>query len=118
FLDTASYSVTGYVYYPRVAGSPDIKLPVKDAMILLNGQDVGVRTNTEGFYNMTITQVGHHKLQAALEGHTIITEESDPISGSDTIRVKTVYVDKDVSGINFADITLKPLFIHISAYHD
>ncbi len=115
FLDTASYSVTGYVYYPRVAGS-EIKLPVKDATILLNGKDVGVRTNTEGFYNMTITQVGHHNLQAIMEGHTIITEESDLLHGSDV--TKTLYVDKDIKNINFADLTVKPLFVHISAYHD
>lgn len=110
FVDTASFVVSGFVYYPNV-GDTDVKLPVAGASVYVNGREA-VTTDEDGYYSIPITTVEAHTFEVRVDGHTIVSEKYPEQS---SIRFD---VDKDFNDINFIDKTLRPVVIDVHAYND
>ena len=87
FTDTTSFTVTGKVSQEldgQVCG-------LSGAEIWVNDQFLGVTTDAEGNYALTIEEIGEYTFEARYEGHSM-----EPGS-------QTLFIEEDVPGVNFSD---------------
>lgn len=102
FTDETVLTVSGRVTYPPNPADNAI-CGIKNAVILVNDQEAGIRTDADGNWQMAITSVGQYSFSVDYNGHAFETPAGD--------TSYTVYVDQDIPGLDFENVTQRTLKI-------
>ncbi|TDG36319.1 T9SS type B sorting domain-containing protein [Pedobacter changchengzhani] len=113
FTDTASFAISGKVYFTAIKDSlnNDVFLPLQDAEVWIDGKFSTLTTKSDGSYNLGISTPGPHAIQIKFKDHRI-----DFAGTTDTIR--TVNVNKLINDFNFVDNATETLTIKVTASCD
>jgi hypothetical protein len=105
FTDLTVYTVGGIVHYPT--SSNNATCGVKDARVLVNGQDYGVTTDSDGEWSFAIQQEDTYTFQVKYLHHDF----EGP--GGDSIY--SVLINGDNTDIDFEDLETDDLHIVVQA---
>lgn len=92
FIDLSAHTLSGTVTYPDATCGG-----VSDVNILVNGVDEGIRTAADGTWSYVVVGSGQYRFEPQYED----LEFQD----SETAAVTNIFVDGDVSGLDFTVLT-------------
>ncbi len=114
FTDSTSVSIFGKVLFPPAAdfgaaGSQPIG--IKDAKILLDTLDRGIRTNANGEWSYAVTQAGTYRFQAIFNDHDFDVVGAFADASGDIALVQVT--DQNISGVDFINQEVDSIRIRV-----
>jgi trimeric autotransporter adhesin len=104
FIDTSIFTVEGRISFPDQNGNATLGCGVSGAKVLVNGVDKNIRTDQNGIFRISIEDEGNYTFTPEYKQHAF-----DPPS-------VTLFVDDNVSGVNFTDVQTDILYISVTGY--
>lgn len=102
FTDTSVFTISGQAYFPNQLGATGCGAP--NVKVLVNGQDVGVVTNTTGQYTYVAQDEGAYTFTPVYPNHAFTPASS------------TQQVTDNVPNVNFKDVTTDTLWLDLKGY--
>lgn len=114
FTDSTSVSIFGKVHFPAAfefGASGSSLIGVRDAKILLDSIDRGIRTNADGNWSYAVNNPGTYRFTARFENHKL--EATGAFSSPQQDYASVTITDQDVYGVNFIDRNVDSVLVKV-----
>ena len=116
FTDTAALTIKGKVTYNTTPDQLDannttkVYLPVVGADIILNGTATGVKTDANGQYAISVSNIGNYTIRPKLYDHKFLTSNNFTVTKD---SISTQNITTSVSNVDFVDTKTDTLTVKV-----